>query len=112
MSKKKLRIIPFGTGVVIEVEKATETSKGGILLTPNTIERGQTETSIGTLIEAGDMAFEEYKNANHRYPKIGDKVYFKKYSGIITTDKENDIELRTLQDTDVYGSPEWIEIED
>ncbi len=112
MSKKKLRIKPFGTIVVVEVDKTEEISNGGIVLTSSTMERGQMEASTGTLVEVGDMAYQEYKAANYDYPKVGEKVYFKKYSGIIVTDKPNKREFRSMQDEDVYASPEWIENED
>lgn len=110
-SKKKLKISPFGTAVVVCVEKPKETTDAGIILTANVVERDQTEAANGIIVAMGDRAYEEDRLSDYKYPKIGDKICFKKYSGIIRTDKENDIEYRVLQDVDIYALEEYIEKE-
>lgn len=51
----------------------------------------------GTLLAFGGKAFEDFGNP---IPKIGDKVYFAKYAGLVV-EADNKVEYRLMNDKDV-----------
>lgn len=108
----KLNIIPFRTTIIVDVEKTEEKTEGGIFLSPNTIDKEQRQVSKGILIKVGDLAYDEEKKLGVDYPRVGDMVYFKKYSGILHFDKKTKKEYRAIQDEDVYLFEELEDVEE
>ena len=71
-------IHPVEYRVLIKPDTLEEKSEGGIYIPDNAMERMQHAQDIGTLVEASDQAFSDWKG---RKPKPGDKVIFNKYAG-------------------------------
>jgi co-chaperonin GroES (HSP10) len=90
---------------VVEIEKVGETYKDSSIVLPEDIQRrDQMSITEGIVAAIGDCAFLEIKNAGAKaLPMIGDKVYFKKFSGILHSDKESGKEYRLIQDIDIYA---------
>jgi co-chaperonin GroES (HSP10) len=90
--------------VIVEIEKVAEASKGGIILTEDFQRRDQMSITDGIVAAVGDCAFAEIKTAGAELiPSVGDKVYFKKFSGILHSDKETNKEYRLILDKDIYA---------
>jgi len=94
--------------VAVEIEKVKTTSEGGLALPEEFVEKKQMNITEGVVAAVADFAFAEIQQG--RYPKIGDKVYFKKFSGILHSDKDTGKEYRIVQDTDIYGIEESMEV--
>jgi co-chaperonin GroES (HSP10) len=88
----------FETGVLVKVEKPEgRVSAGGIHLPSKTVDIYATQ--IGVIVQMGDVAFTDYQQP----PKVGDKIYFAKYSGqMLEPDMtEDDGYYRIIQDSDI-----------
>lgn len=100
-------LIPLDTAVVVKIEKSKDTTKSGIALPENMVERSQQLVTEGVLYSIGDFAFNELLLNNKKVPKIGDKVFFKKFSGILHDPKKNDDFIyRIINDIDIYAFEE------
>jgi len=71
----------IGVRVLVEVEHVKEKTAGGILLTEDTRRTEQDLMTNGTLIKAGNIAFDDMCPDGGIRPKIGDHVFFVKYAG-------------------------------
>jgi co-chaperonin GroES (HSP10) len=60
-------------------------------------QRDKMRQITGTLISVGGKAFEDFGDPS---PKVGDKVYFAKYAGIVLESDENE-EYRLMSDKDI-----------
>jgi co-chaperonin GroES (HSP10) len=96
-----MRLKPIDTTIAVEIEKVSGKSSGGIQLLEDAVLREQMSITEGVLAAVGDYAFCDIKDG--LVPKIGDKIFFKRHSGILHTDKETGKEYRIIQDTDVYA---------
>lgn len=96
-----MKLKPIDTTVAVEIEKINDKSSGGIVLAEDYITKQQMNITEGILAAVGDFAFMEIQQGF--YPRVGDKVYFKKFSGILHTDKETGKEYRLIADTDIYA---------
>lgn len=94
--------IPVDDCVVVEIEKI-EKERNGLALPEGYVEKQQMLIVEGILVGVGDLAFYDLDKYEKDYPKVGDKVYFKKYSGILHSNKENDREFRVIRDQDIYA---------
>lgn len=70
-------IKPVEFKVLIKVDKV-EDKVGSIWVPENVQDRNQAGHDRGTLVEIGEMAFDNWKGS---IPKVGDKVLFDKYAG-------------------------------
>ena len=91
--------------VIVEVEKIKETYKDSKIVLPGDVQRrDQMSMTCGTIAAVGDCAFSEIKSLGASLiPNVGDKVYFKKFSGILHSDVENEKEYRLILDKDIYA---------
>uniref|UniRef100_A0A6M3KP84 Putative chaperonin n=1 Tax=viral metagenome TaxID=1070528 RepID=A0A6M3KP84_9ZZZZ len=85
------------TCIVIQEDKVEEVTKGGILLSKDQVNREQNSATEGTIVNLGCMAFYDIPE-EHRF-KVGDRVIYKKYSGVGRT--YNDIPYRIMNDKDI-----------
>lgn len=99
----KTNLIPVDDCVVIQVEKIKDVTGGGIILTEEHVDREQLSQTEGVLSAVGDFAFYDLIQNNKVYPKIGDRVFFKRHSGIMHGKKEDEIQYRIIADKDVYA---------
>ena len=71
-----MKIIPLADRVVIKMEQAEETTKGGIILTSSAKEKPQ----VATVVAVGPGGLVDGKEVK-MIVKVGDKVLTSKYSG-------------------------------
>lgn len=102
MKFEDIDFVPVDDCVVVEIEK-TEKEKNGIALPEAYSERKQMSIVEGVLIKSGSLAFYDLINNEKEYPQAGDTVYFKRYSGILHTDKKTEREFRIVRDQDIYA---------
>jgi chaperonin GroES len=98
----KSTLLPMEFNVIIELDATEEQTAGGIFLTSQKVERNRLEDVEGTLIAASPLAFgyEEWP-ANAYQPKLGDRVLFARYAGIL---QERDGKwLRVIKDKEVVA---------
>ncbi len=80
-----------------EVIKSAKAS--GIAILDSATEKEKNQQITGTLIAVGGKAFEEFGNP---MPKVGDKVYFAKYAGLVIK-SDDGTEHRLMNDKDITG---------
>lgn len=97
-----INFIPVDDCVVVEIEKI-ETESNGLALPEAYVEKKQMSIVDGILAGIGDLAFYDLIKYEKQHPQIGDKVFFKRYSGILHSDKENNREFRVIRDQDIYA---------
>lgn len=73
--------------------------EAGLELPDSEKERDKQRQITGTLVAVGGRAFEEFGDP---MPKVGDKVYFAKYSGLILK-SDDKTEFRLMNDKDITG---------
>lgn len=90
-------IKPVGYRVLIKPDKVEEKSKGGIIINTIDAKREQAAQVIGEVVAVGDYCWTEYEAP---WAKVGDKVYYQKYSGMSLPNDQDHI---LLNDTDITG---------
>ena len=94
-------INPVGWRVLIKPQEVKEVSKGGIILaTDITKEREQMGNTTGVVIAIGDQC---YSDESAPWCKVGDKVIFAKYAGLVYLGKDGS-HYRMINDKDVTGT--------
>lgn len=75
-------LIPVEFTVVVELDPAEQKTKGGIILTTQTVEADEISAQQGVLVAASPVAFDyaEWPEGARR-PEVGDRVLFRKYAG-------------------------------
>lgn len=93
---------PTGWRVVVLPYRGTVKSKGGIILSDQTIERQQLTTVCAYVLAVGDLAYkDEAKFPNGAWCKEGDWVVFGRYAGArISIDGG---EIRILNDDEILA---------
>lgn len=102
MSFEEIDFVPVDDCVVVEIEKI-EKEINGIALPEGYGERKQMGVCEGILIKLGSLAFYDLIENDKEYPEPGNKVYFKRYSGILHTDKKSGREFKVIRDQDIYA---------
>ena len=94
-------LIPTEFCVVVELDPVAE-KVGSILMPSQVQDRDKLSAEEGTLIEVSPVAF-DYANwpANARKPKVGERVLFRKYAGLLTN--RNGRAFRLLNDKDIVA---------
>ncbi len=73
---KDIKIIPIGSRVLVSPDKVDEKTTGGLILPPTSTEDQKPETGIIVKLGEGKVKGKQMEfNV-----KVGDRVYFKKYS--------------------------------
>jgi chaperonin GroES len=94
-------INPCGWRILIKPFEIKEVSNGGIILTTGKIkEREQMANTTGVVIAMGD---ECYADEASPWCKVGDKVIFAKYAGLLYLGKDGN-QYRIVNDKDVTGT--------
>ena len=91
-----MKIKPLADRVVIKMEEAEETTKGGIILTSSAKEKPQ----VATVVAVGPGGLVDGKEVN-MIVKVGDKVLTSKYSG--TEVKVDDEECTIVRQSDILA---------
>ena len=93
-------ITPVGWRVLVAPKEIAEKSTGGIILnTDSGRERENMASTTGIVIAVGD---ECYKDVASPWCKVGDKISFAKYAGLLYKGKDGK-PVRMINDDDVTG---------
>lgn len=93
-----MKITPVGHRVLIKPDKVEETSKGGIIIATEMNKRLEQNAQVtGEVIALGAEAYREY---DEPWCKVGDKVYYQKYSGMKLPNNEDYL---IINDLDITG---------
>jgi len=93
-----LGIWPVEFKVLVKPDKV-EATVGRIILPDTVRTKDQVAQERGVLVATGGRAFEDFEEPT---PKLGDRVLFNKYAGvIIKDDKDRDQDWRILNDKDI-----------
>jgi len=87
-------IKPVEYKILIQVDEIGDQSAGGLWLAQSMVERDQMAHDRGTLVDASEMAFSDWKG---RRPNIGEKIIFNKYAGSVINFRSDDPDDRTVQ---------------
>jgi chaperonin GroES len=94
-------ITPVGWRVLIKPQEIKKVSKGGIILTTETTEaREQMGNTTGLVVAMGDQC---YMDEPAPWCKVGDKIIFAKYAGLLYLGKDGN-QYRMVNDKDVTGT--------
>jgi co-chaperonin GroES (HSP10) len=96
-------LIPTEFCVVVAMDASPE--KIGSILMPAVVEdREKLAADEGTLVAVSPLAF-TYENwpEGSRKPQVGDRVVFRKFAGLLRTNKDNGKDFRLLNDKDIVA---------
>ena len=94
-------INPCGWRVLIKPQEVKDTSKGGIIIaTEVSKEREQMGNTTGVVISMGKQC---YADEPAPWCKVGDKVIFAKYAGLLYLGKDGK-QYRMVNDKDITGT--------
>lgn len=99
--KYQVDLIPVEYKVVILPDKVSEKlGKEEIIISPETVQDMDQRAQVrGTVIAVSEMAFNDWVGYK---PKVGDRVYYGKYAGIITDEEDdNEVQYRIINDKDI-----------
>ena len=101
MLSNETGINPVGPRILIKPKEIMEKSAGGIILsTQNTKDREQMSNTTGVVVAMGT---ECYLEDTTPWCKVGDKVIFAKYAGLLYKGRDGET-YRLISDTDVTGT--------
>lgn len=80
-------LIPYGPNVLVKMDACSNTSKGGIIMVDERLDRMNEASITGVVFAVGAGAFIGDASA----PGAGDRVYIEKYAGIKAIGMDGDI---------------------
>jgi len=99
--ENKSGIHPKGHRVLIYPEPVETTTASGIVVSTGTnVDRERLAQLRGTVVELGNTAWHDQPDT---WAKVGDKVIFGKYSGLIYTG-DDEKEYRIINDLDIVAT--------
>lgn len=104
LSEPVLDLIPQPTGwrIAILPFRGAKTTKGGIVLAPETQKQTQLATNVGYVLKMGELAYaDESKFPDGPWCKEGDWVIFGRYAG--SRIQIDGGEIRLLNDDEILG---------
>ena len=94
-------INPVGWRILIKPKEIIEKTASGIILTTEvTKDREQMGNTTGVVVAMGDQCF---TNEPSPWCKVGDKVIFAKYAGLLYTGGNGE-QYRMINDQDIVGT--------
>jgi chaperonin GroES len=92
---------PVGWRILIKPQEVKKVSKGGIILsTESNSDREQMANTTGIVVAMGDQC---YIDEPAPWCKVGDKVIFAKYAGLLYLGKDGN-QYRMINDKDITGT--------
>lgn len=73
-------ITPTGHYVLVLPDPVEETTQGGIILAPDTIENERRDTTRGTIVAIGPIGWQEFGDGT-LWAKVGDHVTYGRHAG-------------------------------
>lgn len=97
-------ITPVGHRVLLEVKEAElETEWGFEIVSDKKLE--DAAMTEGVLVAMGDQAWKAFgpEFSGKPWAKIGDRVYFSRYSGNVITDPDTEKQYKIMNDEDIIA---------
>lgn len=100
-------VIPTGSRILVKPDPVeTKTASGIVLALDEKLEAAASVT--GTLIAVGPLAWKEFvdgtfKHVYEPFAKIGDKIQYKRYTGVSVKDPDTGEEFILMNDNDVFS---------
>lgn len=100
-------IVPTGNRVLVKPDPVETTTKGGIVLAIDS-KHEQAAAVTGTVVSHGDIAFKEFvgdafKTIYEPFARVGDKVQYRRYTGVAVKDPESGEEYLLINDSDILS---------
>ena len=103
-------VIPFGSRVLVQIRTPKTKTKGGIILTRDTVDTEKWTTQVAKVVSVGPLAFKN-RNTQEAWPegewcKAGDFVRVPKYGGDrweVPVNKNDSAMFVIFNDLDVIG---------
>lgn len=108
-------IIPTGNRVLVKPDPVETKTKSGIVLALD--EKLEVAASVtGTVVAIGELAWKEFvdgvfKTVYEPYAKVGDRVQYKRYTGVGVKDPDNGNEYILMHDSDIFSRFESVKEE-
>ena len=93
-------IKPVEFNVLVEPVEIEKVTKGGIILADQVIEKEQAAAVHGRILAASPLAFTYDDWPVEQRPKVGDRVVFAKYAGMVVTGADGK-SYRLVKDKDI-----------
>jgi chaperonin GroES len=94
-------IVPQGHRVLVRPDKKEEKTKGGIILAETIRQNEELAGIFGTVVAIGPTAWMAFDDGR-AWAKVGDKVVYSKYGGLVLEDPDTKELFRLLNDEDIY----------
>ena len=101
MQKNASGVRPQMYKVVVQLPEVEEKTGAGLLLPSEFRNKQQLEGDTGVIIAVGQSAFTNREEFPHSPPRVGDKVFFQRWSGMLI--ERNGVRFRLMEDRDVAG---------
>ena len=99
-----MTIRAIGHLVLVDVEKPAEMTKGGIVLPSQVRDAEQRGADIGVVLDIGPTAYMADGLGGVPWVKVGDRIFFAKYSGKWVKEPKDDAKtFLMIRDDDVCG---------
>lgn len=102
-------IVPTGRVILVKPDPVETTTASGIILHKDE-EKEKASSVSGTVMALGELAFKEFlpfsgefKMIYAPYAKVGDRIQFRRYTGVGVTDPETKEVFLLMNDTDVLS---------
>ena len=96
------KFMPLDSNLIVKMDTGEIKSQGGIILAAEGTREAMSKEE-GIIEQMGENAFEDLKTR----PKLGDRVYFKRYEGTTLVEaahSEDKLERRLIQDTRILAT--------
>jgi chaperonin GroES len=94
-------IVPQGHRVLVRPDKKEQKTAGGIIIAEQIREKEELAGIFGTLVSIGPDSWKAFGDGQP-WAKVGDRVVFSKYGGIVLEDPDDKELYRLLNDDDIY----------
>lgn len=102
-------IVPTGNRLLVKPDPVETTTDSGIVMVID--EKIQQAASVsGTVVSMGELAFKEFlpyagvfKSIYEPYAQVGDRIQYKRYTGVSVKDPNTQEEFLLINDTDVLS---------
>jgi co-chaperonin GroES (HSP10) len=100
-------IVPTGNRILVKPDPVETKTKSGLILQID--EKIAAAASVtGTLVSMGEVAWKEFvdgvfKSVYEPYASIGDRIQFRRYTGVTVRDPDTEEEYILMNDSDVLS---------
>ena len=103
-------VIPTGPRILVKPDPVETKTKSGIVLAIDEKREGAASVT-GTVVAIGELAWKEFvdgvwKTVYEPYAKIGDRVQYRRYTGVIVEGETPEETYLLMNDSDVLGRVE------